>query len=607
MRDLSLLAHTTQRLLLGGFLIAIGAVGCGQLGDARVGNGDGNSNGNSNGDGGNPPTGSHILKGIQLSPADPILFLDNNLPASQGFTASAIYEDGTSEDITATAIFKAEKADLGSFAGPVFSSASTGGFTKVVATVGASSGYTTVTLVPRRLDASGQPLDFFFIAPYLGATNPTSAILTFSTNIKQADVGFIVDTTGSMNSKITALNSSLAALAATLKIKIPSVAMGVAEFHDWPCGLLGDGDYPFKLDSRIVTVATNGLAAIQSTIAALSAWGGGDGPESGFDALYTAATGKAMLHCDGSGTTLVPKFDTATAPGAVAGEMIGTVGGMGFRTGSLPVLVLATDAELHDVGDPADIPYAAYTAISHGHADTLAAINAIGGRFVGIASTAGGADFSPTFAGPSLNGNWEPYNQMVWLAQQTNSTVPPAAFANACGAGMCCTGVNGAAIAPAGGVCPMVYKVDSEGNGLGALVADAITKLVSFGGYDDGTNLVGSSGDQSTPPVPLPTGHTTADFLTPVGSARGVTPLDSMPAVGTVDGPVSIDTTKNAFLSVQPGTLLRFTVRVYNDFVEPTNEPQFFKATIEVVGNGAALLDSRDVFILVPPAGIPIL
>jgi hypothetical protein len=219
----------------------------------------------------------------------------------------------------------------------------------------------------------------------------------------------------------------------------------------------------------------------------------------------------------------------------------------------------------------------------------------------------GGADFSPNFAGVSMNGQWEPHAQMVWLAQQTNSVVPPSAFGGACGAGMCCTGLNGAGEAPIMGMCPMVYRVDENGSGLGNSVGDAITKLVSFGGFDDGTTVVGKMTDESTPGVALPGTHTTADFLTPVGTNRGITPLDSMPAVGAPGGPASIDTMKNVFTNVQPGTQLRFTVRAYNDFVPQTDQPQFFKTTIQVVGDGTALLDSRDVYILVPPSGGQIL
>ena len=38
-----------------------------------------------------------------------------------------------------------------------------------------------------------------------------------------------------------------------------------------------------------------------------------------------------------------------------------------------------------------------------------------------------------------------------------------------------------------------------------------------------------------------------------------------------------------------------------NDTVMPTTDPQLFRATLRVLGDGFTELDSRDVFFLVPP------
>jgi hypothetical protein len=587
--------HRSSRRLSGrgaAIVLALsGLVACGPQEGARSPNGS---------------TAQHTFKGVQVSPSDPVLFLDNNKPVTQAFTATMVYADGKNTDVTAQATFTVEKAGLGGFAGSTFNSGTTGGFTKVIAQVNGMQGYTVVTLVPRRLDASGMPLDFFFIAPYNAPPTPTSATLSFSTNIQQADVGFIVDTTGSMATKIDALHTSLSSLAATLKTKIPSVGMGVGDYRSWPCEPDGGplADWVFKLTNRIITVKSGGLSAIQSAIGALMSGGGGDGPESGFDAIFAAASGQPLMNCDGTPGLLVPPFNAASAPGAVAGETTGALGGMGFRAGSLPVLVLATDAELHDADDPADTTFAPIKPFAKGHTAALAALNGIGGRFVGIASTSGGSSFTPTFAGPSTQGAWEPYSQMVWMANQTHSQVPVAAFAGACGVGQCCTGLNGTGVPPdSSGLCPLVYKTDANGSGLGNSVADAISKLVSFGGFDDSTQVTGKTTDESMPGVPLPGMHTTADFLQPADAKRGVTPLDSTPAVSAPGGPTAINLTKGAFMNVQPGTTLRFVVTAYNDFVPATTEPQFFKANIGVMGDGAALLDQRDVYILVPPGG----
>lgn len=66
------------------------------------------------------------------------------------------------------------------------------------------------------------------------------------------------------------------------------------------------------------------------------------------------------------------------------------------------------------------------------------------------------------------------------------------------------------------------------------------------------------------------------------------------------DGDLHDDT----FIQIDPGTPVCWDVHVVpNDFVPPQDEPQVFIATIEVRGGtGGTLLDSRDVYFLIPPA-----
>jgi hypothetical protein len=93
---------------------------------------------------------------------------------------------------------------------------------------------------------------------------------------------------------------------------------------------------------------------------------------------------------------------------------------------------------------------------------------------------------------------------------------------------------------------------------------------------------------------PLPTPHTTADFIqsiTPVGS--------TVPPAPPVISPPTFDST--TFFDVTPGTEVQFDVVAYNDFIEPTNQGQIFRATITVLASGCTPLDQREVIILVPP------
>jgi hypothetical protein len=562
-------------------------------------------------------------------------------PVMQAFTAQGYFADGTNGDVTSQVTWTSSNAPLGSFGtaatAALFTSNTMSGFTTIGATLTPPDagvpivGKTILTLVAQRIDTTDPtnptPIDFFFVAPYKKAPTPANEPLVFGTNIQEADIAFVIDTTGSMGPKITNVESSLSSLASSLSSQISSVAMGVADFDSWPCAPDGSNkvihfpggscqpDYTYKLDNRMITVGNGGLAQIQKVITGLTLSCGGDGPEPDFDALYFAASGAAQTDASCGGWTL-PAFNPATAPGGLSTEQTGTLGGMGFRPNALPIFVIVSDAESQDQGDPASgISGVSY---AHSHAAALAAIQGIGGKVVGVASTCGDGGppftcdtYSPIFDGAAVSnccvagGGWEPTPQFLWLAEQTGSEVPPSAFAG----GVCATGVGGATMPPdpATGKCPLVYQVDQTGNGLGTSLTDAIVKLVNYGVLNVGVNIVGKTTDESG--NALTGGHTTADFISPIVATdpKGVVALSSMPAVGATGGPTSI--MNNQFMSTQPGTKVTFTVTPYNDFVPQQAVPQFFKANIQVMGNMTSpgtgtLLDQRDVNIIVPAANV---
>jgi hypothetical protein len=56
------------------------------------------------------------------------------------------------------------------------------------------------------------------------------------------------------------------------------------------------------------------------------------------------------------------------------------------------------------------------------------------------------------------------------------------------------------------------------------------------------------------------------------------------------------------YLAVLPGTPLCWSLTARsNTTVEPTMVPQLYRAAVEVRGDGVSLLDTRDVYFLVPP------
>ncbi|MEK6607280.1 MAG: VWA domain-containing protein [Myxococcota bacterium] len=421
-------------------------------------------------------------------------------------------------------------------------------------------------------DAGDSPLAdgaFIFEVPFEEPPTPASDILEFSTTIVRADVLLLVDTTGSMGGEISNLSSSLASTVVPgLAASVPDIAFGVAQYRDFPTGDFGSGgDQPYDLEHRVMTVSTGaGLASVSAPLSALYASGGADGPESGWEALYQAATGEGIW----VGGASVPAFAPATAYPAAppAGEEIGALGGAGFREGALPIIVQATDAISHNDYSSACGWWGGCFSGWHSQASALAALDSIGAKVVGIASQGGWGDVR---------------GELVGTATSTGALVAPSDFGGACAAGMCCTGLSGAGEWPNGaGECPLVYTVSSSGTGLGSTIVSGITLLTSFVELDISAEAVDAGGDAVDAVAAF------IDEIVPVTAALpGCTP--GLTVVG------------GAFIDVEPGTPVCFEiVPKMNTTVPPAAELQLFRATIEVWGDGVTLLDARDVFFLVP-------
>ena len=92
---------------------------------------------------------------------------------------------------------------------------------------------------------------------------------------------------------------------------------------------------------------------------------------------------------------------------------------------------------------------------------------------------------------------------------------------------------------------------------------------------------------------------------TPNDAGGAVDPVDpTLVCVGgltteDVDGDGEMDT----FDEVEPGTPVCFDIYPkMNVSVEETGEPQLFMAYVDVVGDSVTVLDTREVFFLVPPS-----
>lgn len=582
-------------------VVALATVACGP--HVTGSNTDGGSNGGDDG-GVNPQP--HTLTQIVVTPTNPIVQVDLNMPGTKEFTAMASYADDTTEDVSTTATWAVMNPAVGSMIGNALSipgfATSGAQVSLITASFGGLQGQAQITVVAYR--SSGPQQDFFFILPYTDPAGPQDKPLEFSTKIPSLDVFFLMDTTGSMYGEISNLQGALTSTVVPgIQAAVADSQFGVGALEDFPidpygntqgsaCGRGGDTtpDQPFKLRTPI----TGTIATVQAGVNSLSngvnkpIGCGADWPEGGLEAIYQASTGEGI---------------TGPAPASVPANHTG-IGGVGFRAGTMPVIVTISDADSHGVGETGSCSYStgfgiqtdnegysgAVAAVAHSRAQTKAALAGICGRFVGIAAIQ-----------PSLAASCSPQSYMTDLASSSGARVPPGAWdvgarPAGCAANQCCTGQGGAGQAPdANGLCPLVFDVAPAGTGVGANIATGISLLARFATFDVPTDRQGVATDIAG--NPLPATHTTADFIKMVTPASFMVP----PAPPVVANPTFDATT---FHDVTPGTKVDFTVNAFNDFVPETADPQIFSAKIRVLAGGCTALDERNVLILVPPAPI---
>jgi hypothetical protein len=549
-------AHAASVARSGFALALVIAAGC-SSGDKRSGfdsqtqdNAATDPNSANGGTGTSGGFGGSSTASVTLDPKNVTVIIDSaTTPATPGTAAFKVSKNGA--DVTGGAVFTLQDGSLGTFAGPAFTSVAAlpagvmGKSTTVK--VESSAGQALGTLTVVQLRKTGDQRDFFFIVPYGEAPSPTSDVLKFSTNIKQADVAFVMDTTGSMSSSINALKSALSGtLLAQLQAAIPNVGIAIVDHKDF-----GNGD-PWGVNVRQTITTTLSLA--QTAVNAMSASGGGDEPEAQVGAMYFALTGQAN---NGSPSLAA---HVPASPGAF--------GGVDFRPGSVPVVVEISDASWHDPSGNASI-----AALKTAFATTNA-------KFVNVADSSFGS---------------APETQANDLSDATGSSVPPSAFGSVpgCSAGQCCTGLNGAGRGTTGaGTCRLNF-LSSAGGGLSSGVVSAIQAIA-----------VGSTFDVTATPSndpKNPNGVDATKFIKALRAMDEGNPANGCPAAPAKDS--NGDGIKDTFLAVKAGTPVCFEViPAMNNSVMPTSDPQFFNAFIDVIAvQGDLHLDKRSVLFLVPP------
>jgi len=360
--------------------------------------------------------------------------------------------------------------------------------------------------------------------------------LVFTTDLKHADIFFLVDTTGSMTQEINQIKATISSVIVPgIRSRVPDAWFGAGWFADFPTGLYGDPslDKPFVL----LQAMTADVAALQSAVNTLTNSGGQDWPESGVEALYQTATGEGL-------DPWVLPYPCATGTGAAC-----------FRPGSLPIVLLVTDAPMHN-GPPGTVAdaYAGITPSPHTWDEAMAALNAVHARVVGLSSDDPAAPQGAR-------------NDLEATAEATG------------------------ALDPAGN--PLVLDIGVNGELLDTRVIDAVEMLATQVAIDVDTTTADMPDLYSEP------GWTEVDATCFIRARipqpgwippEGVAPED---AVASYDGA--------AFYGVIPGTRVTFRVQFQNaGCYEGDIMPRVFAARIIVRGDGSTDLDERIVIILVP-------
>jgi hypothetical protein len=389
------------------------------------------------------------------------------------------------------------------------------------------------------------PADLEVILPY--GAGPVDLTLEVEAGLAYLDVVFSVDATGSFGGEIDALQRSLEAeVLPSLEERVREVAVGIARFEDFPVAPFGvDTDQPFEL----ITAVTTDRSRIRGALAELGTRGnGGDLPESGAEALYQLGTGEGFVL---DGLTLVPAF----SGGAFGG---GDIGGAGFRAGSFRVVVHVTDAPTHEPSE-----YGALVPDAHSSDEAIAALRAHDVRVLGIAS------------------NEVARTHLERIALATGASA-------AATGGRCATGLRGAGRPTVGGICPLVFDIGEDGQGLSTAIVDAIAGLLDTLSWREAH---GESVDDRY------------GFVESIEASGSVAPAGSLePAredrIGR-DEMAGTDGVLDTFLEVATGTTLQFTAHLSNRTIAPADYDQIFRVGVRILGDGV-VLEERTIRVIVP-------
>ena len=383
--------------------------------------------------------------------------------------------------------------------------------------------------------------DFVFIVPYQDPPTPMEDDLDFTSRLQQVDMYVIVDRSGSMSQEITTVRNNLSTVRNNLTCPPNGSGNPATCIPDLWAGAGTVGYSGSGADTFRNYVDISPNANFSGLPITEP---GGCCAEPLTFGVYAAITGNGSASATGCGLSGVnPRSSCAGSPAANAG--FGAYGYPCFRDGSLPVILLATDEPPLSPGDTNKCPNWASVV--------LPAMNARSAKLVGI----GGSGFAGTSVQTDLN---------------TMAT-------------------NTGAVDSQNGNAPLVF--DGSGANSAAAIENGIRTLANNIPLDMAAVPVDDTGDSV---------DAVASFVDHLETLQLGTP---MCANGLNDIDTNADSFDDAYVDVRTGTPVCWKlIPKINTTVPATDQPQLFRATIEVLGDGVTVLDTREVFFLVPPEPI---
>lgn len=398
-----------------------------------------------------------------------------------------------------------------------------------------------------------RPDDILVVLPYGGDREERNISVTVQ--VRKADVFLLMDTTGSMTGERRALvRGLLGTLLPGLEASIPDLQVGVGALEDYPLSGYGTtGDVPFSLLRSIRPVdedvahwsvqvpAARGCSVYPGELTA--------GPNAVAD-LFEAVNG---LTCPDGGND-DPEAYVPALWALAAGR------GLEWPGGVLRAPVCGEDSE--------GMPTAGYACFRHGALPIVVVL--------GDTSFHNGPGGTAPYDFPSPS-----YEDAIAALRQLGARV----------VGVYSEGDRGetdfSALCRDTGTLdadgePFAFSIGDEGENLSETVVAAVTQLVGAAPADVTATVANLEGN-----------------LDRFDASRFVVELGT-PADTPMDGILSKD--HERYYGVSPGTQVSFAVTLRND-VRPAGESaQLFRARLEIRAGGSAVVSTKNLFIVVPPA-----